>query len=149
MMHGHGKSDSAIVAGKPTNKAAQPPRVERTRLCEGGMSVEQEENRQGSEQRGHQDSEKGRLQVSASTRRAWPPSLRQQLHQIAYNSLVVADVEAIHGRKCPHTSSCPRSALLVPVSPSGLFSSEREYPLGDRSSTLGLTAARFSMIAIS
>jgi RNA-directed DNA polymerase len=25
MMHGHEKSDSAIVAGKPTNKAAQPP----------------------------------------------------------------------------------------------------------------------------
>ena len=24
MMHGHEKSDSAIVAGKPTNKAAQP-----------------------------------------------------------------------------------------------------------------------------
>jgi RNA-directed DNA polymerase len=25
MMHGHKESDSAIVAGKPTNKAAQPP----------------------------------------------------------------------------------------------------------------------------
>ena len=24
MMHGRGKSDSAIVAGKPTNKAGQP-----------------------------------------------------------------------------------------------------------------------------
>ena len=30
MMHGRGKSDSAIVAGKPTNKAGQTRRVDQT-----------------------------------------------------------------------------------------------------------------------
>jgi hypothetical protein len=40
MMHGHGKSDSAIVARKPTNKAGQPAAepVERRAGAEGNAS---------------------------------------------------------------------------------------------------------------
>ena len=71
MMHGHGKSDSAIVARKPTNKAGQPAAEPVERRAEAKGNASQQSTRRAQDRESVSQALE-RIRQAASLRRQTP-----------------------------------------------------------------------------
>jgi RNA-directed DNA polymerase len=76
MMHGHGKSDSAIVARKPTNKAGQPAAESVERRAEAKGNASQQSTRRAQDRESVSQALERIRQAFAVKHPRWEPSAR-------------------------------------------------------------------------